>query len=266
MAAPADPAAFGKEMQARIEQLYPDAKLKPKDDLSVQLSFPGREPLTMNFDRVFGFCQTATPEDCEGQMQQFAQAVREVAVPPKIAKERLRLIVRGSDYLAGIATHLGAAGNPAPIQRPLADGIGLLLMADYPDTSATVSASDLSTLRIGEDEAIALGQAQVLSRLPEIPLATELRKGPIALQAEYVESLLLNAAGWARLDAETRGALFVAVPGANLLIVGAAPDTELSDIAELTASLAAESPRPISTLVYRWRDGGWKATSAPAAK
>jgi hypothetical protein len=250
-------AAFGQDIVQRIHSRYPEAKVGIVDELSATISFAGTEPVTMNFDRIFAFCKSAEAADCEGQKQKFVESVRDATTTPEITRESLRLIVRGSDYLTELA-RLGRPDNPPPIQRPISEGIGMVLMADFPRTARTVSSGDLKKLKLAEEDALRLAREQVVSRLPEVPNASELATGKLlAIEAEYAESLLLKAESWKKLNAETRGMLLVAVPGANLLLVGMGTDTEAMPLAQVVASLTAESPRPISPYLYRWRNGAW---------
>jgi hypothetical protein len=271
-AAPPTVASFVNDMLERYRRSYPDAKVEPAGELSAKIGLGGNEPVTMNFDRIFAFCQTASQKDCEGEMQNFVEATREVGADEETTPERLRLIVRGSDYLAEIGSALTASGQSAPIQKPLADGVGLLLMADFPRTTKTVNSEDLRKLGIPEDDAIGLGTRQVLARLPEVPGAHELKSGAfLSIEAEYAESLLLKSADWERLNRDTQGRMFVSVPGANLLLVGLEKDEDIAAAVAAISQAYAESPRPISPFAYRWRDGKWRAVPtdrelSPSAK
>lgn len=261
-AAPLTQTDFVQQMLERYRRSYPDSKVEQTDELSAKISLSGDEPITMNFDRIFTYCQSANAADCEDAMQSFVEGTRDLASIQEITQERLRLVVRGADYLAEIASGIAASGQPAPLQRPIAEGIGLLLMADFPRTSRSVNGEDLRKLGISEDEAMRLGTRQVLARLPEVPTARELESGAfLPLEAEYVESLLLKDADWERLNSETKGRMFVSVPGANLLLIGLESDGEIGAAMNAIRQAYSESPRPISPLAYRWRDGKWQAVT-----
>ncbi|TPE59532.1 hypothetical protein FJQ54_13710 [Sandaracinobacter neustonicus] len=250
---------FGQEMLKRLREAYPDAGIEQADALSATATLRDGNVLTFNFDRVLEFCQTAAATDCAEQKQKFVQAAREAMVPQIVTRDNLRLVVRGADYLAEIA-RMGTANNPAPLQRPLSAGLGVVLMADFPTTARTVNSSDLQKLGVGDDEALRLARAQVLAALPEVPGSHELKDGAlVGIEAEYVESLILRSDAWAKLDADTKGRMFIAVPGAGLLLVGLDADAGGKELTDILAKLYSESPRPISPLAYRWRNGGWKA-------
>ena len=83
-------------------------------------------------------------------------------------------------------------------------------------------------------------------------------KGAIVLTGkDYISSILL-ADGWSDLARMTGGALFVAVPGDNEVVVGLAKDDEtIKRLNPVVIQDYQSAERPVSPYIYRWATTGW---------
>lgn len=255
-AAPADEAAFTREMAERFRAALPDRTVEVTAPLEIRIG-GGEEPAQVNLGRVFNFCASASPEACEESRARFVGAMggalRDIGAP--IAREQLRIALRHTDFCRELERTATPAGQTEARPAP-APGLCMVLMADYPDRMRGVQANELAALGLDPAAAWALAERQTLADLPK-PDEIDIDAGLIAIpDLDYGASLLLAADAWRR--ASRGGEVLLAVPADNFVLVA-----RRSKIGELEAFRAAvrqsfdEAERGISPLVYRWTEAGW---------
>ena len=215
---------------------------------------------TINVGRIYNFCQSSSAEDCESAAADFIARIVEIAdVPEGLTREQLRIAVRHADFCDELDRTFTSADTPAPLHRPLAPQLCIVMMADFPTLMRSVTQDDLSALQLEPEAAWSLAERQTLANLPEPSELPQLGEAVIAVTAyEYVPSLLLNIEGWRRAEAAAGGELVVAVPSDEMLVI--LPRARREDIVGFrpaTQEAFDTALRGISPLLYRLTEAGW---------
>lgn len=264
--APARSQTLRDEAIAAVHKAIPDAKVTVVDALAIKVKPPAGEETQINLDRIQHFCETNNAEDCAAQKQHFLDGIAELLAPDTVIKPaQLRLLIRSSEYANAYATELGEAARKSgrkadlPIVRPFAEGVSVMLGADYPKTTRMPGRSELRDLRISESDAFALATRQVLATLPKVPTLDEVDGKLLAVAGmDYGASMMLEPERWQSLALATGGRLFVAIPSDDNVLIGTVGSgKDLQQIQKLVADSYATAGRGISPFVYRWSPTGW---------
>ena len=256
-AAPIDPGPFTREMAARIMQAAPQAKVEIAGPLTLKLNGGTQNETQVNLDRIADFCAHNDAQDCETSKARFAAGTASMIVTDyKVTRDNLRAVVRSPDYASGMQEAVKAKKLPV---FPLAEGLVVMIAADFPSTTQLVDMEALAPVSRDVKAALEIARTNVLTKLQKVPTAAELQKqGVILMAGRDYESSLLLADGWGDLARSTDGALFVAVPGDNEVVVGLASDDQtLQRLRVLVAEDYRSAERPVSPYIYRWETKGW---------
>jgi hypothetical protein len=141
----------------------------------------------------------------------------------------------------------------------IAPGLNLVLAADYPDTTHLVGESELKTLGLNRDEAIALGTRQVLATIPALPGAKDLDAAMVLLPGlDYGAAAMLATDHWRKVAETLSGVLWIAVPADEHVLMGHVTRPEdLERLKPVIAKAFAGAPRGISPTIFRWAGHGW---------
>lgn len=249
---------------AAITAAQPTATVTVVDPLTIKVKTPGGGDLQINFDRIEAFCAASPGEDCVAERERFIAGVAElVTTKPdeKIVASQLRIVIRSDDYAKEVA-RVGTGKEIAdpPLAMPFAEGLTLMLAADYPNTLKILDQSAVRDLGLDRDALLALATRQVLADLPRIPSAEEV-EGKLRNVAgfDYGASILLQPDRWRPLALATGGRLFVAVPSDNDVLIGTVESgPDLRALEKLVAQSYAAAGRGISPHIYRWSPTGWE--------
>ena len=250
--------AITSEMADRIGRKVAPATVKIVSPLTLAMSRDGQEATTINLDRVAEFCRSNEKDDCESIKLQFVASASDADANPAVSRSNLRLVVRASEYVAGIISMFADKPGSVPVTDTFVPGISLVLMVDFPTTARAVNADDLRALKLTRDEAWALGRQQLTEHLPALPTATALSKGLVAItDIDYAASILL-VDGWDALSKAVGPGLFVAVPDDNFALIGIEDDiTRTAKIKKLVRDHYGRAQRGVSPLVYRRLESKW---------
>lgn len=260
-AAPTSPEAFAQAMTAMIRKELPDQTLTgdPADPLHVKIvKTATTEERHFYFDRIYRFCQQATPTDCEATKRQFVKALVTIQPPP--AANHLRYAVRNAAYIDGIrAMDREHSGSGIGLVRPIGDDLYMVLVIDAKDTISIIGTKTLNDLGLSEEVAWDLAMAQTRAVIPRLPEASAVRKQWQGYEGkEYLGSLLALTDDWAELAQAVGPDLFVTVVSDQLVIIGVLPPGQrLNDLAKAVAADCQTQQRCISDHIYRFRDGKW---------
>lgn len=258
----AAPAASVRDRVIAIVRVkLPKAMIVSTDPQGFSIMVAGRDENSISVQRITDFCAANTVAECDDQIETFATSIVDLTTTDfTVTRERLRIVVRNRlDTDGYLATVPEIAKRP--LVRPLFDGTSAVLAADFPKGIRMVTAEDLVALKLGADDAFALGTDQVLAVLPPVPKLSEIDGKLIAIQGfDYGASVMLRPERWADLAKATGGRLFIAIPGDNGVLIGM---TKVGENPNKLKALAAEefrlAPRGISPRVYRWSAAGWVA-------
>ncbi len=94
-----DPESFAADMRKRLAVQMTGASVTadPEDPLSAKVTGGEWEDASVNFHRIFQYCQSASAEDCAASKKEFIEKISKK--PPALTKASLRLIVRDAQYL-----------------------------------------------------------------------------------------------------------------------------------------------------------------------
>ena len=263
--APADEAAFTKEMAARFAQALPESRVEVKGPLTLGLSGAGLSAqFQINLNRVWDFC-VRNRDACAAAMAQHvavtAASLRDV---PDVDVASLRMVVRPAGYVAAIKQQSVGQAGAQPIAAPYAGDLWLMLVTDTPNSLRAVTVRDLQKLNMNIEQAVELALRNVEALLP--PLSKVVRPLPAngvgRIEGDYYESsrLLVHEDSWTELARSFKGRLLVAVPDPHVVLYadGKVPKSREALI-RLAKEVAGRSDRPLSIAVLQWSRDGWKA-------
>jgi len=229
------------------------------------------EPLTLkvgdlqaNLDRVWGYCR-ANVAGCDGELQRYVQAVVDIhqKSPAPVTREEVRVAIRPVAYLENLRHDASDKAKPAPLFRPLADGLVALPFVDSPRAARLLQEADRKQLGLSADQVFDLALANLRQSLkPTAEVAKPVKPGALGtLQGEFYESSrLLLREDWAALAKAQGGVLVVALPAKDVLLYGADDSPAgLDALRTLAREVSRRSSGHLSDLLLRWTEGGWLA-------
>jgi hypothetical protein len=218
--------------------------------------------LQANLDRIYEFCRHDSP-GCPDAVATYVKGAAEAYHTATAAptKDAVRLVVRTESYARDVQGSLGADA-PALQPKPFIGGLVTLPVLDSPRSVRMLNVEDNQKLGLSADEVYQLGIANLrtsLKPLKEIVKAVHAGEiGQIAGDA-YDSSRLLLHDDWATLAAAQNGILIVVAPAPDALFyLGDDSPKALDALRTLAADIARRSPRPLSSVVLRWRQSGWE--------
>lgn len=258
-AAAASPQEFTSEMYERIVAAEPASRLEVKADLELLTDDDQLGKGVINLHRIYGFCQQASPEDCEKTKQEFVDNL--TAQVPESELPSLRIIVRNQQYFDYLAKDTGFEKldiNLIP-HRKIGEDLYAFLAFDSPNTIALVTKETLHNLKTGEQKAWDLAEKQTREILPAFPTSDQIRESPIELETEeYLASLLAFQGDWLKLSNQVGENLFVTATSDQFVMVALGSD--VSDMDAFKRSVVEDcnqQQRCISPNIYRFSGGQW---------
>ena len=249
---------FTHRMAERFRAALPHRNVEVSGPLQLCIDL-GPQISQISIHRIFKFCTHASAEECEASVSHFvasqADAVAQLDAP--VTPDRLRVAVRNADYCAALYDEPGGPGGL--LIRPFLPGLCMVLVADHPEWTRSVSADQLDRIGLTVDRAWSLAEDQTLAELPSPEEIDGLERCAVMLtDRRYLSTLLVDVSGWTALR-ERHGDLLVAVPESYSLFV-----TRLDRVGNMEALKAVihehfeTAERGISDLVYRFGAGGWE--------
>lgn len=261
LAKPPTQDAFIADMKRRLQRNQPGIQFTSAagDPLSLNVSGdPEREGDMVNLHRIFGYCQTAEPADCEEAKAEFAKKI--TLRPNNVTTESLRIIVRNAEYLDSVVQYGREAKEPFTIvYKQIGDDLFAILASDMTEAVALVRTKDLKLIGLSSKGAWAQGWEQTRKALPPLPAPKELKRSAILFEDhEYGSTLLVDLKGWAGLAKVIGPDLFVTAVADHFVYVGTMADGPVLDkFAKAVAEDCQHQQRCISPHVYRFREGRW---------
>jgi hypothetical protein len=171
------------------------------------------------------------------------------------ARDILRIRLYADETMGGMAPELNG-----PVLRPLATGILLGLVYDFPDSIASVSSDQLGAWPLAESEVLSIARANTLAEPPPmrqtIPAANGSALEGMMGESFYVASRVLGLRELMPADS-VAGAL-VGVPNRHVLlwhpIVDLRSVSAMTTMAPMIQEMFRDGPGSISNQLYWWQD------------
>lgn len=254
-----DARSFAAGMIAQIKQRSPGVEIVQQDDpLSISLKGGGwKEEATLNFHRIYGYCQKAAPADCAATRTEFLDKILAHSAPPAFTAASLRLAVRDLQYVSYVRRL--EKGAPLILAEPIGEDLFAVLVSDSAETVALVTPDKLQTLGMTREQAWRRAWDQTRAALPPLPEGTALAKSAMVFQdQEYLASMLIDGKAWRSIAAKAGPDLFATVVADNYVFVGLMPDgPDLAKFRQTVREDCESQPRCISPNLYRFREGRW---------
>lgn len=251
--------AFASAMIARLAAAHPEATFRPHDGdpLVLEVNAGQWNGTQLFLHRIFAFCQTASPAECEAGKARFAANV--LGQRPAPQRENLRVIVRGAEYIEFALARASKERQPWFFVRKIGDDLYEALALDGPRAIGLVSAADLAAMKLKPGEAWALARTQTRARLPALPDPATLLSEAVTFESgEYMGSVLADTAGWQAIRNAIGPDLFVTVTSDQFVmasLLGEGP--ALDEFAKAVAQDCKAAQRCISPHIYRFEGGMW---------
>ena len=255
------PQQFRASIIADIAQRLPNAKLiaTPGDELQIRVIQKAQDDQTINLDRIWQFCQNNDAATCAQVKSAFVAKI--LTPPPSSTRENLRVIVRAQNYVEQIkAMPPQADGSPTGYFRRIGDDLFAVLAMDSPQATGIVNGSQLKQLQLSEEQAWTLAEQQTAAHLPPLPKADDVKTHGVGFEGyDYLGSLLVQRAGFARLSQAVGPDLMVTVVSDGFVMVATLADgPNLDRFAKVVREDCKSQERCTSPHIYRFRDGGWR--------
>ncbi|MBV7259027.1 hypothetical protein [Erythrobacter crassostreae] len=251
---------FAKRFLPKLQKVSPESVVYSEPGDPLQINFDREDgsdgPVTVNLHRMFQFCQTISPQECNAQMAEFIAEMRRE--PPGSKAENLRIIVRDASYLEYVENSV-AGTSLIPVYRKIGDDLFAILALDAEQSISVIGQDTLKDMGLDGDEAWDRARRETLALILAFGENDDFGQGLVSFEGdEYVGSMALMRDQWAKVAARQGGKLAVAIPSDYFfLAVSVADGEELKQFKELAVELCQMASRCISPNVYRIRDGGW---------
>ena len=253
-----DARAFAERAIARMQEALPDGRfeMEPGDPLQINVeNTPRFDEGVVNLHRVYGYCLSATADECKAELSGLIEMVQEE--PPVSGPENLRILVRDAYYMQQILQMLPE--EAVPQHRQIGEDLFAILAIDSPETIALAAPEAIADFGLSTDAAWELAEEQTRGAIPPLPNAAMLEEEWHAYEGtEYMASMLFDTAAWSEIAREAGPEMMVTATSDQFVIVGKIGGGEqLEGLKEAAAQDCAAAPRCMSPNVYRFRDGQW---------
>jgi uncharacterized protein YtpQ (UPF0354 family) len=253
-------AAFTESAAGRVRAIAPQLGVRITGPLAFDIEGrPGsRGPLKVSLGRVWILCGKE-PAGCDQEVDHFVAVLLRVGTSTAQLPERSQILpeLRPRSYLDA----MGAVATNVVVQ-PFIDDLVVLYVVDSPDSTRSLTASDVQALHLSSAEVAAIGRENLARHLAPHPLAIDaIRAGEVYVLGTgdfYESSRLLDEKNWAAIAARAPGPLVVAAPQNDIVIFVAGIDSDrLAGLRDVVRRGYEKAARPVSPNLYRWQEGGW---------
>lgn len=181
--------------------------------------------------------------------------------PPGAA--RIVPVVKGDAFVAGLEAQVREAGHGGVgdfyIMEPLAEGLHVFYVFDYPDTVQYVTVEDLTRLDLPARELRGIAVSNLRAMMTDVKREGGERWWFMIADGNYEASLLLLDGFWDERNFAVQGDIVVFVLSRDTVLVIGSEDAQAYDAAlRLADEAAREWPYFISPHAYVHVEGGWK--------
>lgn len=214
----------------------------------------------INLARIFGVCVQAPDRFEKSALEFVSQLSRLATEAPVISRDNLLVGIRRTSDIA--EDNQGARVQTIVPAVPFLDEMSRICLFKQPTAMIRAEMQHLTELGLSLSEAIKIGTRQVGAELGLINEADVPESGSyLTLPSHPLESSrLLSFEGWQAAIAKLGTGLIVAVPSAEIVMIGCgSTDFEIRQFKAVVARQFEEAQRPLSATAYRWAPHGWVA-------
>ena len=164
---PLDQHEFTTHVAQQFMNASPELQVTVKGPLRLSVATPRRPGTTQaNLDRIWSYCVRDTFR-CAAIVSEYVRGTMsslDIDDAP-LDRARIRAVVRPPEYATYIRSTFANPPNELPPIRPIAGGLWLVLVADYPRATRTITNRDLEILGLTVEEAIRTAKTNLATAL-----------------------------------------------------------------------------------------------------
>lgn len=261
---PLDQRAFTRAYAERLQQALPKAKVQVKGPLEVRWTPPGGTEATSYLDNAWKE-YAADPARLGEVLDRLVGAAQEVGreAGRTVDPRRVVPVIKDRGWLEESRRALRASGaedvsKVAEINEDYNGALTIFYAEDREKGIAYLTAEALAKAGLKRSELRALAVRNLKGLLPAIDLEGGDGLYMVTAGGDYEASLLLVDDLWTGPDIapKVRGAVVVAVPARDLLLVTGSEDPAgLEKVRELAAKVLKEGTYTLTDQLFVWRGG-----------
>lgn len=266
---PRDQEGFGRFVADQVIAALPVAAVRIDTPLVLTLTLPGfAGEQQLPLARIWDYCQR-NDSSCAATVGTYASDIAATAQAQGqgIDPARVRAVIRDRAFVDSSRKALAGTapgGKDADIvAAPFTGDLWTVLVVEYPTGSTILQKSDLATLKLGPDEAMALARRNLAALLPPLSsLARRYLDGPVmfAIGGPYESSRLLLPETWAQVAKENGGKLVATAPGRDIVAyVQGDSKGDAVALRQFVQKTRQSQKYPVTSAVLRWTPEGWQA-------
>jgi len=261
---PRDQDGFGRFVADQVTAAVPGATVKIDKPLVLTLTVPGfAGEQQLPLERIWNYCQR-NAGSCAATVGTYAADIAATAQAQgqDIDPARVRAVIRDRAFVDSSNKALSADGAEI-VAVPFTGDLVAVLVVEYPTGSTILQKSDLATLKLGPDEAMALARRNLAAVLPPLSsLSKRYLDGPVmfAIGGPYESSRLLLPEAWAAVAKESGGKLLATAPGRDIVAyVQGDSKGDAVALKQFVQKTRQSQKYPVTAAILRWTPEGWEA-------
>ncbi|MDX1431701.1 MAG: DUF1444 family protein [Gammaproteobacteria bacterium] len=181
--------------------------------------------------------------------------------PPGAA--RIVPVIKGDAFVAGLEAQVRTSGagelDDFYVIEPLAEGLHVLYVFDFPDTVQYVTAADLTRLELSARDLRGIAIGNLRTMMTDVKREGGERWWYLVADGNYEASLLLLDGLWDERNFEIEGNIVVFVLSRDTVLIIGSNDAQAYEAARRLADEAERAwPYFVSPHAYVRRKGGWE--------
>jgi uncharacterized protein YtpQ (UPF0354 family) len=257
-AAETTPAQFTREFVKVLKTVMPNRKMKIVKPLEVHVEKGADgEELTAYLDNAYNQA-LQDPKLKDQIIEQYARSLVESTVDGPLDPERIVPVVKDKGWLADMARSLAANGGEAPehVTEELNSELVIVYAEDTPRSIRYFSEAKLEEAGVKRAELRQRATENLMRLLPGIEIHSGELFSMLTAGGDYEASLLVVDDLWKSGDIKVDGAIVVAVPTRDLLLVtGSKNAAGISKLEEVAREAVNKSSYSLTTTLFVYRDG-----------
>lgn len=257
-----------ERMHVKLKAAQPGVEFTITDDRTITAKI-GEGEVVISLDNLETIC-TSSPEECADALDAHVNAfgeqlerMSETAPPP--TREALRVVLKNTEWLAGVAEQVAQMREEKPdapdnrlVTRKFHGDLHEVLVVDAAESVAMLTRADLEEMQLSPVEAFKAGTANHDSLPPAEDVEVATGVWGFNTQDSYAAARLLLKARWPERAKKVKGDLLAVAPARDLVyFTGTEEQGGYGELQQLVRAKLPTEPYPLSATVLRWTDEGW---------